>query len=163
GQANVVPTVMSGPSDMSWTVTRWIGASSSASSFLAGTFDPYGMHVNTYYLGLKYPANTFQVQDPTLLWSNEYQPVFGLHRGADSRAVSRDGGATVPPPTPNGSPPSPKAPPQPVGHRALIAVLDEGDAALNHFPRAAIRNAAGEYVRPSNGAMAAALKHMSSA
>jgi hypothetical protein len=64
GQASVVPTVVTGPSDMTWTMTRWISADAGASSFLAGTFDPYGMHVNTYYLGLKYPQNTFQVQDP---------------------------------------------------------------------------------------------------
>jgi hypothetical protein len=49
-----------------------------------------------------------------------------------------------------------------VGHRALIAVLDQGDAALDHFPTAKIRNAAGDYVRPTNGTMAAALSHMSS-
>jgi hypothetical protein len=49
-----------------------------------------------------------------------------------------------------------------VGHRALFAVLDQGDAALDHFPTAKIRNAAGDYVRPTNGTMAAALSHMSS-
>jgi hypothetical protein len=162
GQANVVPTVVSGPSDMTWTVTRWIGADSGASSFLAGTFDPYGMHVNTYYLGLKYPSNTFQVQDPSLLWSNEYQPVFGLHKAVDYQAVSQDSGANVPVVNPNGSVGYSKDAAQAVGNRALIAVLDQGDAALNRFPTAAIRNAAGDYVRPSNGAMAAALKHMSS-
>ena len=162
GQANVVPTVLSDPSDMTWTVTRWIGADSAASSFLAGTFDPYGMHVNTYYLGLKYPLNTFQVQDPTLLWSNEYQPVFGLRRAVDYQAVSQDSGANVPFSNPNGSITYTKDPAEPVGHRALIAVIDQADSALNHFPNAAIRNAAGDYVRPSNANMAAALRHMTS-
>jgi hypothetical protein len=162
GQANVVPTVLSDPSDMTWTVTRWIGADSGASSYLAGTFDPYGTHVNTYYLGLKYPVDTFQVQDPTLLWSNEYQPVFGLRRAVDYQAVSQDSGANVPFTNPNGSITYTKDPPQPVGHRALIAVVDQADAALNHFPRAAIRNAAGDYVSPTNGTMAAALRHMTS-
>jgi len=162
GQANVVPTVMSGPSDMTWTVTRWIGADSGATSFLAGTFDPYGMHVNTYYLGLKYPANAFQVQDPTLLWSNEYQPVFGLRRAVNYQAVGQNSGANIPSVNPNGSITYTKDPPQPVGHRALLAVVGQGDAALNHFPTAAIRNAAGDYVRPSNAHMAAALRHMSS-
>jgi ABC-type phosphate transport system substrate-binding protein len=162
GQADVAPTVMSGPSDMTWTVTRWIGADSAASSYLAGIFDPYGMHVNTYYLGVKYPTNTFQVQDPTLLWSNEYQPVFGLRRAVDYQAVSQDAGANVSTVQPNGTTNYTKDPAQPVGHRALIAVVDQGDSALNHFPTAAIRNAAGDYVRPSNAHMAAALKHMSS-
>jgi hypothetical protein len=147
---------------MTWTMTRWIGADSGASSFLAGTFDPYGMHVNTYYLGLKYPTNTFQVQDPSLLWSNEYQPVFGLRRAVDFQAVSQDSGANVPFTNPNGSITYTKDPPQPVGHRALIAVVDQADSALDHFPTAAIRNAAGDYVGPSNATMAAALRHMSS-
>jgi hypothetical protein len=162
GQANVAPTVMSGPSDMTSTVTRWIGADSGASSFLAGTFDPYGMHVNTYYLGVKYPQNTFQVQDPTLLWSNEYQPVFGLRRAVDYQAVSQDSGANVATVQPNGTTNYTKDPAEPVGHRALIAVVDQGDSALNHFPTAAIRNAAGNYVGPSNADMAAALRHMTS-
>jgi hypothetical protein len=162
GQANVVPTVLADPSDMTWTVTRWIGADPSASSFLAGTFDPYGTHVNTYYLGVKYPVNTFGVSDPALWWSNEYQPVFGLARAVAYQAVSEDSGSNIPTVNPNGSITYAKDPPEPVGHRALIAVVDQGDAALDHFPTAAIRNAAGDYVRPSNATMAAALSHMSS-
>jgi ABC-type phosphate transport system substrate-binding protein len=162
GQANVVPTVLSDPTDMTWTVSRWIGADPGASSFLAGTFDPYGMHVNTNYLGLKYPVNTFQVQDPNLLWSNEYQPVFGLGKVVNYQAVNQDSGANVPFTNPNGTITYTKDPPQPVGHRALIAILDQGNAALDHFPTAKIRNAAGDYVRPTNGTMAAALSHMSS-
>jgi hypothetical protein len=162
GQANFVPTVMSGPSDMTWTVTRWIGADSSASSYLAGTFDPYGMHVNTYYLGVKYPTNTFQVQDPALWWANEYQPVFGLSKVVNYQAVSQDSGSNIPTVNPNGSTTYAKDPAEQVGHRALIAIVGQGDSALNHFPTAAIANAAGDYVRPSNADMAAALSHMSS-
>jgi ABC-type phosphate transport system substrate-binding protein len=162
GQASVVPTVLSDPSDMTWTVTRWVGADPDASSFLTGTFDPYGMHVNTFYLGLKYPQNSFQVQDPTLWWANEYQPVFGLSRAVNFQAVSQDSGANVSTINPNGTTSYTKDPPEPVGHRALLAIVGQGDAALDHFPTAAIRNAAGNYVRPSNAHMAAALKHMSS-
>jgi hypothetical protein len=162
GQANVVPTVMTGPSDMTWTTNRWIGADAGASSFLAGTFDPYGMHVNTYYLGTKYPVNTFQVKDPTLLWANEYQPVFGLRRAVDYQAVNQDSGANVATVQPNGTTNYTKDPAEPVGHRALLAIVGQGDAALNHFPTAALRNAAGDYVRPTSGTMAAAVRHMTS-
>jgi hypothetical protein len=160
GQPNIVPTVQFGPSDMTWTVTRWIGADPDASSFLAGTFDPYGMHVNTYYLGLKYPANTFRAQDPTLLWSNEYQLVSPLAKAVGYQAVSQDSGANVPVVQPDGTIVYTKDPPEPVGHRALIAVVDQGDAAKDHFPTAAIPNAAGRSVQPTNAAMAAALRHM---
>ena len=160
GQPDVVPTVLSGPSDMTWTVTRWIGGDSEASSFLAGTFDPYGMHVNTYYLGQKFPVNSYPTSDPTLLWANEYAPQFGLNRVVSFQAVSQDSGSNIPVTNPNGTLSYSKDPPEPVGHRALIAVLDQGDAALDHFPTAAIPNAAGDYVSPSNAAMAAALSHM---
>jgi hypothetical protein len=160
GQANFVPTVLSDPSDMTWTVTRWIGADPGAGSYLAGTFDPYGMHVNTFYLGLKYPTNTFQVQDPSLWWANEYQPVFGLARAVNYQAVSQDSGANVATVQQNGNNIYTKDPPEQVGHRALLAIVGQGAAALNHFPTAAIANAAGNYVRPSNAHMAAALSHM---
>jgi hypothetical protein len=147
---------------MTWTMTRWIGADPGATSFLAGTFDPYGMHVNTFYLGLKYPQNTFQVQDPTLWWSNEYQPAFPLSRAVGFQAVMQNSGSNVATVQPNGTITYTKNPPQPVGHRALLAIVGQGAAALNHFPTAKMLNAAGDYVRPSNGAMAAALSHMSS-
>src|SRR5215472_3458458 len=162
GQTNIVPTVLSDPSDMTWTMTRWIGADPDASTYLTGTFDPYGMHVNTSYLGLKYPVSAFQVQDPSQWWSNEYQPVFGLAKAVNYQAVSQDSGANVPFTNPNGTTIYTKDPPEPVGDRTLIAIVDQGDAALDHFPTAAIRNAAGDYVRPSNAHMAAALSHMSS-
>jgi ABC-type phosphate transport system substrate-binding protein len=157
-QQNIAPAVLSGPSDMTWTVTRWIGADPDASSFLAGTFDPYAMHVNTYYLGLKYPTNTFQPQDPSQLWSNEYQPVFGLAKAVGYQAVNEPSGSNIPAVAPATG--FTKDPPEPVGNRGLIAVVDQGDSTLDHFPTAALRNAAGKYVRPSNAHMAAALSHM---
>src|SRR5215467_2587610 len=160
GQINVVPTVQFGPSDMTWTMTRWIGAAPDASSFLTGTFDPYGMHVNTYYLGLKYPTSTFRAQDPTLWWFNEYQPVSPLSKAVAYQAANQDSGANVASVNPNGTITYTKDPPEPVGDRALIAIVDQGDAARDHFPTAAIPNAAGDSVQPTNSAMAAALKHM---
>src|SRR5215472_1601466 len=162
GQISVVPTVQSGPSDMTWTMTRWIGADPDASSFLTGTFDPYGMHVNTFYLGLKYPTNTFRAQDPTLWWFNEYQPVFPLSKAVAYQAANQDSGANVASVNPDGTITYTKDPPEPVGDRALIAIVDQGDAAQDHFPTAAIPNAAGHSVQPTNAAMAAALKHMTS-
>jgi ABC-type phosphate transport system substrate-binding protein len=160
GQINVVPTVQFGPSDMTWTMTRWIGADPDASSFLAGSFDPYGMHVNTFYLGLKYPTNTFRAQDPTLWWFNEYQPVFPLAKAVAYQAANQDSGANVASVNPDGTITYTKDPPEPVGHRALITIVDQGDATQDHFPTAAIPNAAGHSVQPTNAAMAAALKHM---
>jgi hypothetical protein len=76
--------------------------------------------------------------------------------------VNQDSGANVATVQPNGTTNYTKDPAEPVGHRALLAIVGQGDAALNHFPTAALRNAAGDYVRPSNGTMAAALRHMTS-
>ena len=81
-------------------------------------------------------------------------------RQVNYQAVSQDSGANVSTIQPNGTTIFTKDPPEPVGHRALIAVIGQGAAALDHFPTAAIANAAGAYVRPSNAHMAAALSHM---
>jgi hypothetical protein len=155
---DMTPTVQLGQIDLAWTATRWIGASADASSFLKGTFDPWGMHVNSYYLGLTYPASQFVTQDPSLVWSQEYSPTSTLAQAVTYQALSQDAGSFQPVQAPGTG--YSKDPPEPVGDRALIAVLDQGDAALNHFPTAAIPNAAGKYVQPSNTAMAAAVSHM---
>jgi hypothetical protein len=62
-----------------------------------------------------------------------------------------------------------------VGHRLLLAIIGQGDAALDRFPTAKLSNGATKkirigtkkikepvYVRPSNASMAAALSHMTS-
>jgi hypothetical protein len=157
-QTYIVPTVASGPSDLTWTVTRWIADSADATSYLTGTFDPWQEHVNTYYLGLKYPTTTFTAQDPNGAWAAEYSPVFPLSQAVTYQALNQDAGSFIlaPPPQQGFT----KDPPEPEGKRALIAVLDQGDAALNQMPTALIPNAAGNYVGPSSSSMAAALSTM---
>jgi hypothetical protein len=155
---NIAPTLQSGPSDMTWTVTQWIGADATATAFLAGTADQYKTHVNTYYTGLKYPVDTFTPQDPNTTWSAEYSPVFPLSQAVTYQALNEGSGSFVPVPPPQTG--YSKDPPEPVGARALFAILDEGDAALNQFPTAAIPNASGNYVQPSAVTMAAAVSHM---
>ncbi len=44
--------MLSGNSDMTWETTSWAASNQAATGFLAGQFDQWGMHVNTYYLGL---------------------------------------------------------------------------------------------------------------
>jgi ABC-type phosphate transport system substrate-binding protein len=159
GNAYVVPTVLYGDSDMTWTVTRWIGANPDASAFLAGQPDPFGMHVNTYYLGLKYPTDQFSAQDPIGTWSRLYNPQLPLSRVVDLQVLNMDAGQNTPSCTGNHCYYT-QDPPEPAGVRRLVAVIDQGDAALNGFPTAAIPNAAGAYVQPTNATMAAALSHM---
>jgi hypothetical protein len=159
GAAFQIPTVQSGHSDMTWTVTRWITANADASSFLGGQFDPFGMHVNTDYLGVQYPADAFTAQDSYPVIAHRYSPVFPLSLAASYQAQNWEPGTSYVKDQ-NGN--FPKDPIQPPGQRALFAVLDQGDSAAFRFPVAAIPNATGSYVLPTNSAMAAALQGMSS-
>jgi ABC-type phosphate transport system substrate-binding protein len=152
-----VPTVVLGRSDTTWTATRWIDANKAASQFLAGQFDPYGMHVNTYYLGTKYPANSFVPEDPFPFIAHLYNPVF------PSSLVAFDQVENWPPEFSDQKDQFghyPRLPPQPTGGRSLIAITGQGDAAAFLFPVARISNATGHFVRPNDSGMAAAVRTM---
>jgi hypothetical protein len=164
GAAFQVPTVQSGHSDMTWFVTRWIAANSDAASFLAGQFDPYGMHVNTDYEsgsagGVQYPTDAFTAQDSYPVIQHRYSPVFPLQAAANFQAENWEPGTSW---EKDQTGNFPKDPIQPPGQRALFAILDEGDSAAFRFPVAAIPNATGSYVLPTNSAMSAALQGMQS-
>jgi hypothetical protein len=152
-----VPTVQSGHSDMSWTVTRWIAGNKAANKFLHGTFDPWGMHVNTNYLGLNYPVDSFTGEDSYPVIAHKYSPVFPLSLVAMYQAENWEPGTDW---EKDQFGNFPKDPIQVPGERALVAVLDQADAVAYRFPVAGLRNTAGRYVKPSNASMAQALKHM---
>ena len=162
GAAFQIPTVQSGHSDMTWSVTRWIAANADAKQFLDGQFDPWGMHINTAYMGptnLTYPTDAFTAQDSYPVIQHRYSPVFPLSLAASYQAQNWEPGTSY---VKDQFGNFPKDPIQPPGQRALFAILDEGDSAAFRFPVAAIPNATGNYVRPSKSAMAAALNHMQS-
>src|SRR5215469_6092314 len=152
-----VPTVVAGQSDTTWTMTRWIAANKAASSFLHGQFDPYGMHLNTHYLGTKYPTNTFIGQDPFPFIAHLYNPVFPFS------LVATDQVENWPPEFSDQKDQFgnyPRLPPELPGGRSLIALTGQGDAAAFLFPVTAIANATGHFVAPTNAAMAAAVRTM---
>jgi len=161
GAAFQIPTVQSGNSDMTWTVTRWIAASKDASQFQSGQYDPWGMHINLEYQGdrLKYPTDAFTAQDSYPVIAHRYSPQFPLYWVPRYQAQNWEPGTSY---LKDQFGNFPKDPIQPPGQRALLAVLDQGAAAAFRFPVAAIPNASGNYVRPSNSAMAAALHGMQS-
>jgi hypothetical protein len=164
GAAFQVPTVESGQSDMTWTVTRWIAANPDAASFLAGQFDPWGMHLNTDYMTANgtpplYPTNSFAAQDSYPVIEHRYSPLFPLSLVPGYQVENWEPGTSW---EKDQTGNFPKDPIQPPGQRALFAILDQADAAAFRFPVAEIPNTAGDYVTPTNSAMAAALKHMSS-
>jgi hypothetical protein len=152
-----VPTVVSGDSDMTYVTTRWAGANKDAASFLAGQFDPWGMHVNTSYLGLKYPVDAFAPQDSYFPLAQRYSPTFPLSTVAQYQAQNWEPG-TSDQKNPVGN--YENLPILAPGQRDLFAILDQADAADFRFPVAAIRNAAGQYVTPTAASMAAAVKDM---
>ena len=152
-----IPTVEAGHSDMTWEVTRWIANNTDADAFMAGHFDPWGTHVNTDYLGLKYPIDSFTSEDPYPVISHLYSPVFPLNSVAQFQAANWDPGTDWEKDEFGNFPKNPIEIP---GERGLIAILDQGNAAAFRFPVAEIRNSRGHFVAPSPKSMRAALSSL---
>jgi hypothetical protein len=154
GAAFQVPTVQSGHSDMTFEITRWMSANKNSAGFVAGQFDPWGMHVNTNYLGLKYPLDSFTGQDSYPVIAHKYSPVFPLSLVASYQAQNWEPGTDW---EKDQFGNFPRDPIQVPGERALFAILDNGDAAAFRFPVAKILNHSGHYVAPSAASMTAAI------
>ena len=159
GAAFQIPTVQSGHSDMTWQLTRWIAASGDARGFMAGQFDPWGMHVNTDYLGLRYPIDSFTGQDNYPVIAHKYSPDFPLSAVDQLQAENWDNGTDW---EKDQTGNFPKDPIQVPGERALFAIGDQGSAAAFKFPVAEIQNDRGRYVAPTVRSMTAALSSLTS-
>jgi hypothetical protein len=158
-----VPILQAGPSDMTYETTRWIAASGPARRFLAGQPDPYGMHVNTRYKGVRYPESAFVPRDPTPQTAHAFSPVFPLSLAAQdmveawppgTTARKQQCGATSQPPS------YCRLSQEIPGNRVLFGVLDYADTAAYLIPSAAIANPAGRFVAPTPRSLAAALRSM---
>ena len=157
GDGYQIPTVLGGESDMTYELTRWLAANSAAKSFADGTFDPWGEHINTDYLNMQLPTNTLNSMDAYPPVAHRYSPQYPLSAVA-AYQVDNWYPATdwVQDTQGNYDKLSPETP----GDRALFAIIDEADAAAFQLPVAAIENPAGQYVKPTNAAMSAALGEM---
>jgi len=153
-----IPLVLSGNSDMTWVTTSWLASNPDAANFLAGQFDQWGMHVNTYYLGLKYPINGFLPMDPYFPISTQYAPVYPLSTLASDMALYQVPGTqdTRDPITGNYDSLLPQSP----GDLNMWSVIDSADAERFLIPQAALENAAGKFVEPTDASMAAAVADM---
>jgi hypothetical protein len=153
-----VPSVVSGNSDITLVTTSWLAADKTATDFLAGQYDPWGMHVNTYYLGQKFPTDGFLPMDPYFPLSSQYAPVYPMSEIALDQSLNQQPGTqdTRDPTTGNYD----ALPPQVPGNRDLWALDDQPDAARFLFPVAALENAAGRFVEPTDASMAAAVRDM---
>lgn len=152
----IVPTVLSGESDLTWTLTSWIAANTDALKFSEGDFDPWGEHINTNYVHMQLPTNTLLASDPFLLYSHMYSPTYPLSSVAEYQALNWSPATEV---TKDAEGNYDAVQPQTPGQRAQFAILDQGDAAELDFPVASLENAAGNYVAPTDAAMAAAVDH----
>jgi hypothetical protein len=117
------------------------------------------MHVNTYFKGTSYPTDSFLGQDPYPFIQHLFNPLYPLSEVAYHQSLDWDAGTSWQKDV-TGNYPSDT--PEIPGQRALLAILDEADAAAFQFPTAAIPNAAGDYVQPTNASMTAALADMTS-
>jgi hypothetical protein len=154
GDGYQVPTVVAGESDMTWELTRWIATNAAAKQFADGSFDPWGEHINTDYLGMQLPTNSLSSMDPYPPIAHRYTPTYPLSQVAEYQ-VDNWYPATQWEPDINGNYDDLQA--EVPGNRALFAILDEADAAAFDLPVAALENADGKYVTPTDASMSAAL------
>ncbi|MFC9325845.1 hypothetical protein [Kitasatospora sp. NPDC057015] len=165
------PVVLGGTTDLAHQVTSWIAADPEAAQFLQGSPDPWGMHVDTFYMRPKYegyPTEAFQPQDFSGVvgatddrskWKMyEWNPLLGGlgQVGRNLLQFQSTALSTVA----DGSGNHPKIPPQIIGGRTLFGILDAGQATAFAMPEAALRNPAGDFVTPSLGSFQAALADM---
>ncbi len=151
----VVPTVLSGLSDMTWELTSWIAANPAAKAFADGSFAD-GEHINSNYVDMQLPTQTLTAMDSNLLYSHLYSPVFPLSSVVSYQLANNfPGTETAVDQYGNYDSLAPEVP----GTRDLFAILDQGDASAFLFPTASLQNAAGNFVAPTDAGMLAAVEH----
>ncbi|MFJ7245663.1 hypothetical protein ACIQWA_13580 [Kitasatospora sp. NPDC098652] len=166
------PTVVGGTTDLTYQLTSWIASDPDAARFLDGESDPWGMHVNTYYLRPAfsgYPVDSFSRQDSSgivgskvdayqHLMQYEWNPVTsGLGQVARGFLQNK---ATCVNPGLNGTGGHDQCAPVDVGQRMLIAIMDTGQAKAYSLPEAQLLNPAGAFVSPGTTGFQAAVADM---
>ncbi len=164
GIADVV--VPLGLSDATRGVWDWLASDRDAKAFLDGAPDPWGMVVNPYYTDLDLPRADFPKSDPGCQEFGDGRPALctldahayaaDLHEAARGAARGDTQARTLWDPT--ASPPAwRKAPLQLSGSRAVIVLADSATAERYSLDTAALRNAAGAFVKPDSGGLLAGL------
>jgi hypothetical protein len=181
-----LPTVLQPDNDMTYDLTGWVAANPDAAAFLNGTADPWGMQVNSNYLHVSYPAQSFPVldngytlpivcnpvcpvgeQDVTMQATWNPQPdldtiALDLLTDQPTAAAPVDscpatGQACT---NPSQLATTSAMPPQLPGSRDLLSELDLGDIANYLFPAAEVVNGAGSAVGPTQQSVEAAVSVM---
>jgi hypothetical protein len=181
-----LPTVPAGLNDMTYQLTDWVGANAGGAAFLAGKADPWGMRVNTNYRNVPYPTQQFQTTlDPGTTYPGNIPCPGGACSGGQIGATMNATWFAV---TgldrvvnnllsfqPNAVSPWLSCPinfstcaknqltnlpllPEVPGGRDLFSEMDLGDVGAYQFPAAAMVNAAGAAVAPSQASVEATVR-----
>ncbi|WP_405014525.1 hypothetical protein [Kitasatospora sp. NBC_01539] len=158
------PVVVGGTTDLVHQVTSWLAADPEAGQFLQGAEDPWGMHLDTFYLRPAYPGypvEALQPQDfsgPQSWKQYEWNPVLGGLGEVARHAMQSQPSCLSTDVTATGG--HNKCQVQTVGARSFFAVLDSGDAQALSLPEAELRNPAGSFVAPTLTGLQAAVAGM---
>ncbi|MFJ4189930.1 hypothetical protein [Kitasatospora sp. NPDC089509] len=170
--ANFSPTVFGGVSDLTYQLTSWIASDPDAVRFLDGEPDPWGMHVDTYYLRPAfsgYPVDSFTRQDSSgvdgatteaqkYVKQYEWNPVATGLEAVLRKTLQRQPSCLNPQPETDGSHQNCGA--QAIGFRMLFSVMDSGQAKAYSLPEAQLVNPAGGAVAPDGPGLQAAVADM---
>lgn len=163
----IVPLPTSDATTMLW---RWVLSDRDARAFLAGKPDERGMVVNPDNVDLPLPGPSYPRNDQSCYeddprfffctidahpFANDmHEAGLGVSRGD---GLGRSASGT---PNPDGTPKLSRIDRQTPGRRGLIAIVDAATAARYGLPAARLRNAAGEFVGPTNDGMLSAVATM---
>ncbi|MBV6701976.1 hypothetical protein KV557_33550 [Kitasatospora aureofaciens] len=169
---NFSPTVLGTTADMTYQLTSWIASDPDAVRFLDGEPDPWGMHVDTFYLRPAfsgYPVDAFSRQDSSGLvkakedpfdrWKQyEWNPVMtGLVDVARKVLQNRPNCINAQRNTDGSHDQCPALMP---GRRTLFAIMDTAQAKAYSLPEAQLLNPAGGFVPPDAPGFQAAVADM---
>jgi hypothetical protein len=149
------PLILADLSDTTVALTSWIAADPDAAAFISGAKDPWGMRVNDNYKGVALPFESFPLLDPLL--TSTYAPVQNLDELSRQLSIAQfPGGSSV---VENGQNITLKPPRQNPGRRQVIGIIDASSARRFRMPTAALQNAAGAFVQPTETAMLTGVEH----
>lgn len=174
--ADSLPIVVGGTTDLVRQLTSWIASDPKAEQFLQGMPDQWGMHLNTQYMRsvyTGYPTDVFIPQDATgkhiyddagdfaYVKQLEWNPLLGGLTDVARHLLSAQATCTTVSFLPETHARTDgHCPIQPTGLREVIGIVDSGQAKAFSLPEAELQNPAGAFVAPTADSMQAAVDDM---
>ncbi|MFG1808973.1 hypothetical protein [Streptomyces sp. NPDC049040] len=170
-----LPIVVGGTTDLVQQLTSWIAADPKAEQFLQGMPDPWGMHLDTFYLRpgyAGYPTDSFVPQDASGKFDNggagvsyrkqlEWNPLLGgLGQVARHVLSAQPSCNTVSFDAVTHARTDGHCAALLPGQRSVLGILDAGQARAYSLPEAELQNPAGAFVAPTADGLQAAVGDM---